>query len=158
THPPTREPLPIPRRELFGKLAAVVQPLYRDEGSPLSPGRVVADLAAAIGDGGLVVADPGPAGFWVARAFPTSELGSVLVPATVAPGLAAAAAVAAKLRLPQRRVVAVTAAPLDPAAERLIEEGRRLGVGFLLEVWGDEGVTSADEHADAVALALEAGE
>ena len=111
--PPVREPASIEPTELFGRLAAVVQPLYRSGDFPLSPGRVVAEVAAAVAEGGFVAADPGRTGLWMARAFPTSELGSVLVPATVAAGVATAAALVVKLRQPDRRVVAMTTAPLD---------------------------------------------
>jgi hypothetical protein len=63
------------RPPLYDALAAVVQPLYTAEKTPPSPARVLADLAAA---GERVVARPGTrTAFWVARAFPTSELGQV---------------------------------------------------------------------------------
>jgi len=75
---------------LYARLAAVAQPGYVDPSVPLHPARAVAAARAALPDGGLVSADPGVAGLWFARAFPTSVLGSVLVPATRAPGIAAA--------------------------------------------------------------------
>jgi hypothetical protein len=63
------------RPPLYEALAAVVQPLYQSEKSPPSPARLLADLAAT---GERVVARPGTrTAFWVARAFPTSELGQV---------------------------------------------------------------------------------
>jgi len=147
----------LERTELFGRLAAVVQPLYRSDTFPLSPGRVVADVAAAVVEGGFVAADPGAAGLWVARAFPTSELGSVLVPATVAEGVATAAALLAKLRQPDRRVVAVTTAPLDETTRALLAEAERLGAGVVVEVWGEDGeLATVDEHAEALARGLAA--
>jgi thiamine pyrophosphate-dependent acetolactate synthase large subunit-like protein len=153
--PPVRDLKPVGRTELFGLLAAVVQPLYRSDIVPLSPGRVVADLAAAVAEGGFVAADPGPAGLWVARAFPTSELGSVLVPATRAEGVATAAALVAKLRQPDRRVAAVTTAPLDDTTRALVGEAERLGAGVVVEAWGEEGdIGTVDEHADALARGL----
>jgi thiamine pyrophosphate-dependent enzyme len=145
----------IGRTELYGRLAAVVQPLYRSGDFPLSPGRAVADLAAGVAEGGFVAADPGPAGLWVGRAFPTSALGSVLVPATVAEGAATAAALVAKLRQPDRRVVAVTTAPLDDTTRALVAEAERLGAGLVVEAWGEEGeLGGVDEHAEALALGL----
>jgi thiamine pyrophosphate-dependent acetolactate synthase large subunit-like protein len=73
----------IERPELYERLAAVVQPLAVSEKTPPSPARVLAELATS---GAPVVAEPGtPTAFWVARAFPTSELGQVTfaTPATI---------------------------------------------------------------------------
>src|SRR5690606_22636589 len=67
------------RPALYDAIAAVVGPMYSEPGTP--PARAAA-LAAALPPGGLVVAEPGLVGFWVARTFPTSEAGSVAVPAT----------------------------------------------------------------------------
>jgi sugar/nucleoside kinase (ribokinase family) len=83
----------------------------------------------------VVVVDPGPAGFWMARTFPTSELGSVVVPATVAPGFAAAAALVAGLR--GRPAVAVTTAPSDETTGSVLEAARRRGVGVDLRSWDE---------------------
>jgi thiamine pyrophosphate-dependent acetolactate synthase large subunit-like protein len=69
----------VERPALYTALAAVVGPLYEQPGSP--PARAAA-LAAALPDGGLVVAEPGLVGFWIARTFPTAAPGSVVVPAT----------------------------------------------------------------------------
>jgi hypothetical protein len=66
------------RPPLYTALAAVVGPLYDVPGSP--PARAAA-LAASLPAGGVVVAAPGLVGFWIARTFPTSVPGSVLVPA-----------------------------------------------------------------------------
>ena len=72
----------LERPELYTALAAVVGPMYEQPGSP--PARAAA-LAAALPPGGLVVAEPGLVGFWIARTFPTSVPGSVVVPATGGP-------------------------------------------------------------------------
>lgn len=69
----------IEPNDLYTRLADVIQPLYRSVKSPPSPARVLTDLAAARPDGAVVAARPGLTGFWVARAFPTTELGSVVV-------------------------------------------------------------------------------
>jgi hypothetical protein len=121
----------VPRRPpLYDKLAAAVGPLYDVVDSPAFAARA---LAASLPVGGLVAADPGPAGFWIARTFPTSELGSVVVPATVARGFAAAAAIVAGLD--GRRAVAVTTAPVDAETDAL------LGLAAApvdLRVWGSD--------------------
>lgn len=69
----------LDRPPLYTELAAVVGPMYEQPGSP--PWRAAA-LAASLPPGGLVVGEPGLAGFWLARTFPTTEPGSVCVPAT----------------------------------------------------------------------------
>jgi thiamine pyrophosphate-dependent acetolactate synthase large subunit-like protein len=82
---------------LYAALSAVAQPGYVDNRFPYHPARVVATLREQLPSGGVVAADPGRAGLWVARTFPTTELGSVVVPATGAPGTAAAIAACAAL-------------------------------------------------------------
>ena len=68
-------PAAIEPNRLFAEVAAVVQPLYRSDKEPPSPARVLYDLATA---GDPVVARPGTlTAFWVGRAYPTTELGTV---------------------------------------------------------------------------------
>lgn len=64
------------RPALYTALAAVVGPMYERPESP--PARAAA-LAASLTDGAVVVARPGLVGFWIARTFPTSRPGSVLI-------------------------------------------------------------------------------
>ena len=72
----------LDRPALYTELAAVVGPLYRHDGSPAAR---AAALAAALAPGGIVVAEPGLVGFWIARTFPTEVPGSVVVPASGGP-------------------------------------------------------------------------
>ncbi|MBI2167896.1 MAG: hypothetical protein HYU28_00110 [Actinobacteria bacterium] len=119
-------PLPAGKPErppLYTRLAEVVQPLYASDRVPLSPARAVADLEAALPEGGVVFADPGLAGFWVARTFPTSELGSVQVPAVAEPGFAAWGALNAGTR--GRPAVAVTRDPYDLATDEAVAYARQ---------------------------------
>ena len=86
--------------QLYPKLAAIAQPGYASEIVPLHPARAVVDLGAVLPPGGLVAADPGMAGLWVARTFPTPALSPgeprrVVVPARVEPGAAMTLAIAA---------------------------------------------------------------
>lgn len=69
----------LERPALYTRLAAVVGPLYERAGSAAAR---AAAIAAALEPGGLVVAEPGLAGFWIARTFPTERPGTVLVPAS----------------------------------------------------------------------------
>ncbi|MHB8669870.1 MAG: hypothetical protein ACYDAD_04800 [Acidimicrobiales bacterium] len=144
------------RPELFRILAELVQPLYSATASPMNPARAVLELQGVLGAGETLVADPGPAGLWVARAFPTRQLGSVVVPATVGRGFAAAAAAAGQLR--GRSLIGVTTAPLDRATEDTLEEARRLGVDLVIVVWTpDSGSAPYGDLAGAVASARAAG-
>jgi thiamine pyrophosphate-dependent acetolactate synthase large subunit-like protein len=129
--PPTRTP---ERPALYRELSAALASHYTSDDVPLRPARAAGDLAAALPAGALVAADPGPAGLWVARAFPTTEPGSVVVPATVAPGFAVAAAFVAALD--GRPAVAVTTDPIDRESELLLDLARALDVPIVVEVWG----------------------
>ena len=143
-----------PSNRLYPQLAAVVQRLSPSAQVPLSPARAVADLRAALPPGGVIAADPGLAGLWVARTFPTTDARSIGVPATVAPGYAAAAALAA--RLDGRPAIAVTTAPVDAMTARVLELAAALGVGFPLELWAREGrLARADDHRVDVQAALD---
>ena len=123
-----------PGRRSTPTLSAVVGPAYASDETPLHPARATRDLGELRPPGGLVVADPGPAGFWVARAFPTTEPGSVLVPATDAPGTAAAAALLGGLA-GGRPALGVTTLPLDPMTEAVLDLARGLEVALTLEAW-----------------------
>jgi hypothetical protein len=129
-------PEPLPPNELYSRLAAIAQPGYTDDRFPRHPARAVADLRAVLGPGALLTADPGLAGLWVARTFATTEPGSVVVPATAEPGLAAAIALAGALD--DRHAIAVTHAPVDEWTAAITELAAKMAARFRLEVWGDE--------------------
>ena len=144
----------VPERPpLYALLAEVVQPLFASDAVPLLPCRAVADLLAVLPSGGVVFADPGLAGFWVARSFPTSELGSVVVPAVDEPGFAAWSALHAARS--GRAAIAVTRDPYDLATDEALAYAAATGIPFVLCVWGVGSLSSADDHrarlADAVA-------
>jgi hypothetical protein len=144
------------RTRLYRELSAALGPTYTDDSVPLSPARAAADLAATVPPGGLVAADPGPAGLWVARAFPTSEPGSVVVPSLPVRGFAAAAAVVGGLR--GRPVVGVVTDPLDDTSRALLELAGRWQVPVVLEVWGaDEDLPGAAAHPARLRAAMAAG-
>jgi hypothetical protein len=114
-------------------------------------------LSGALPDRGFVVADPGPAGCWVARAFPTSIAGSVVVPATREEGFAAAAALVAALE--DRPAVAVTDEEgLGPVTDALVELAGSLGIPLPLQVWsGDGPPVTPEEHVALLAEELTGG-
>ena len=103
-----------------------------------------------------MTADPGPAGLWVARALPTTEPGSVVVPSSRAPGAAVALALVAGLD--QRPAFAVTTEPFDPTTEALVELGLVWNSPTVLVAWGaDVVLPSADAHLAALRAARREG-
>lgn len=146
------------RPPLYDTIAAVVTPLYESDRVPLTAPRAALHLSGALPDRGVVVADPGPAGFWIARTFPTSFPGSVCVPATGGAGFAAAAAVVC--RLEGRPVLAVSdqvggVDGLDDTSAALLELAEALDLGVALQLWGPEGsLDSSTAHVELLAEAL----
>jgi len=141
----------IPMPPLRTELARVTQEGWSSATTPLAPSLVTRHYAQALGSGGLVAADPGVAGFWVARTFATTELGGVQVPAGGAAGFAVACAVVARLRSPCRPVLAVVDGPLreatDEPTEATLAAAAGLGVAVPLAVWDDDGrALDPDEH------------
>ena len=138
---PEPESVPEPP-PLYRLLSAALADRYTSDDVPLAPARAAADLSAALPDGGLVAADPGPAGLWIARSFPTLVPGSVVVPAARQPGFAAAAALVAALdgRAGHRG----RHRPGRPRDRRPCSTWPRPGQRpIVLEVWGGDGPLDA---------------
>jgi hypothetical protein len=72
----------LERPPLYTRLSEVVGRLYESEAVVPPAAQLCRSLASKLPDGGVVVAEPGLVGYWVARTFPTSVPGSVIVPAT----------------------------------------------------------------------------
>jgi hypothetical protein len=144
-----------PYPALYGELSAALAPLYDSEASPLTPARAARDLSLVRPAGALVAADPGPAGLWIARTFPTTEPGSVIVPSRRADGFAVAAAMVCSLE--GRRAIAVTTSPFDPVTDALVELAGLVGSELVLCEWGaDEVWSDARAHKVALRSALDA--
>lgn len=133
---------PIDVPPLRPALAAVTQAGWAAPSPPVAPSRVTWHYGN-LGPGALVAADPGVAGYWVARTLPTVELGSVVVPAERAPGFAAACCIVARLRSPGRPVLAVC----DEVPRAVLDAAAGLGVAVPVEVWSPDGdALDADAH------------
>jgi hypothetical protein len=129
------------------RLAAVTQAGWAASGVPLMPSLVTQHYARVLGDGGFVAADPGTAGYWVARTFATTRLGSVSVPAAPILGWAAACATVARLSAPLRPVLAVVDGPIDSTTAAVLGAATDLGVDVGVEAWTPDGpALGADEH------------
>ena len=135
----------IPTNDLYGRIAAIAQPGYVDESFPRHPARAVKDLKQSLGPETIVFGDPGPAGLWLARTFPTDRPGSICVPAVARPGIAAALALGAlSLGLD---VVAVTTDPMDEVTRAVMDVAPSR---LRLECWGDDvDWTATHELVDA---------
>ena len=149
-------PTPPPQPEMFTVMWNLAQPLYKLEAAPLNPARAASDIVAALGPDGVICAEAGRSGWWVARTVPTTRLGSVQVPAGREPeavGTAYGRASAGIL------AVAVVDAPLDSVSEDFIDAARELGYTLVVEVWGDEDgePLDAEAHQQRVRDALAAG-
>jgi hypothetical protein len=129
------------------RLAAVTQAGWAAPGVPLMPSRVTRHYAQVLGESGLVAADPGTAGYWVARTFATTRLRSVLVPAAPVEGWAAACVLVARLVSPLRPALAVVDGGVGERASAVLAEATRCGVGIGIEAWDPEGEPAeADQH------------
>jgi hypothetical protein len=135
---------------LRAALATVTQQGWAVDAGPLAPTRVTLHYGQCFGTGGLVAADPGVSGYWVARTLATTELGAVQVPAERdAGGFAPACALAARLRRPSRSVLAVVDGPPSPAVRAVLEAADQLGISLPLEVWDPSGPALAPaDHVD----------
>lgn len=146
------------RPPLYAAIAGVVTPLYESDQVPLTAPRAALHLSGALPDRGIVVADPGAAGFWIARTLPTSFPGSVCVPATFTPGFAAAAALICALE--GRPCLAVSDQAggidgIDDTSAAVLELAETLERPVALQLWGPEGsLDSSTAHVELLAAAL----
>lgn len=145
-------PEPPPTTELYARLSRIAQPGYVDDRVPLHPARAVGDLRDALPARGVITADPGLAGLWVARTFPTTEPGTVVVPAIATPGIATALALLAALRgLP---AFAATTEPLHHSTLALLEVATELGAALVVDVWSAGGpIRRAGDHLEQLQAA-----
>jgi hypothetical protein len=129
-------------------LAAVTQSGWASTAVPMAPSRVTRHYADVVEAGGVVAADPGIAGYWVARTLATTRPASVHVPAaTGVGGFAVAVAVVSRLRRPWRPALAVVDGPASDAVAEVVDAGRRLGVAVGVEAWDPEGPPlGPDDH------------
>jgi len=150
-----------PANELYPRLAAVAQPGYRDDKVPLHPARATADLGAVLPAGGLVVGEPGVAGLWLARTFPTPALAPgeprrVVVPAGPEAGVSVRIAIEAARA--GRPAIAVTAAYGADAVHATIEAATPKPLDIVIVVWGSRGeLDDADDHRARLERALATG-
>lgn len=144
-----RSPQSIEMPPLRTRLTEVTQRGWASTAVPIPPSLATRNLGAVIGARGLLTADGGHAGYWVARTYATTGLGTVIVPADVRPGLALACAAVARLRNPARPVLTITDGPWTDVQASVTDAAAQLGVALAVERWEPDGdVLTADAHAE----------
>lgn len=149
----TRRELAMP--PLRARLAAVTEEGWRQTARPLAPSAVTRNYAWCTTGRGFVAADPGTAGFWIARTLPTTRVGEARVPGrprTEGFGVACAlVARMARFERPGARVLAVADAPLCERSAELLELAGSWEVPLAVELWDPDGPSlSAEAHLDRV--------
>jgi acetolactate synthase-1/2/3 large subunit len=110
-----------------------------DDSFPLKPQRIVADTRAALGRRDIVLADTGAVKMWMARLYPTYEPNTCLVSnglSTMA--FALPGAIAAKLALPERRVLAAVGDGAFLMNSQEIETAVRERIPLTVLIWQDD--------------------
>ncbi|QXJ21060.1 acetolactate synthase large subunit [Actinomadura graeca] len=109
-----------------------------EDGHPISPRRIVADIRAAMGRDDIVLADTGAVKMWMARLYPTYEPNTLLVSNGLSSmGFAVPGAIAAKLARPDRKVLAATGDGAFLMNSQELETAVRENVPITVLVWDD---------------------
>lgn len=112
----------------------------QDDGFPLKPQRIVADLRQALPAGSIVVCDVGAHKMWMARQYPCENPNTCIISNGFASmGIAVPGAVAAKLNAQDKKVVAVTGDAGFLMNSQEIETAMREGVAIVILIWRDGG-------------------
>ncbi len=134
---------------LYTRISSIAQAGYVDTSTPRHPARAVMDLKQSLRSDARVTAQPGPAGLWVARTFPTDRMGSVIVPAYDRPGVGAAVGIASALQ--GTETVCVVHAPIDAYTRGIVDAADEHELPLRLAVWG--GDVNWDRTEDLIAAA-----
>ncbi|GAA4086384.1 acetolactate synthase large subunit [Actinomadura miaoliensis] len=126
-------------RKIRELLHAELEQGRAEDGFPLSPRRVVADIRAAMGRHDIVLADTGAVKMWMARLYPTYEPNTLLVSNGLSSmGFSVPGAIAAKLAHPDRRVLAATGDGAFLMNSQELETAVRENVPITVLIWEDE--------------------
>jgi len=110
-----------------------------DDRFPLKPQRIVADTRAALARSDIVLADTGAVKMWMARLYPTFEPNTCLVSNGLSTmGFALPGALAAKLAVPHRRVLAAVGDGAFLMNAQEIETAVREQIPLTVLIWQDD--------------------
>ncbi|NKZ03686.1 acetolactate synthase large subunit [Actinomadura latina] len=109
-----------------------------EDGHPLSPRRIVADIRAAMGRSDIVLADTGAVKMWMARMYPTYEPNTLIVSNGLSSmGFSVPGAIAAKLARPDRAVLAATGDGAFLMNSQELETAVRENIPITVLIWDD---------------------
>ncbi|HEX9987542.1 MAG TPA: acetolactate synthase large subunit [Chloroflexia bacterium] len=110
-----------------------------DDSMPVKPQRVIWEMRQALSDEDILVSDVGAHKVWLALHYPTGKPNTVIISNGFATmGIAVPGGLAARLALPERKVVAVSGDGGFLMNSQELETARRLGVAYVNVVWTDE--------------------
>ncbi|MBF6614337.1 MAG: acetolactate synthase large subunit [Chloroflexi bacterium] len=109
-----------------------------DDSVPMKPQRVIWELRQALGDDDILVSDVGAHKLWLALLYPAGKPNSVVISNGFATmGIAVPGGLAAKLAMPERKVVAVSGDGGFLMNSQELETARRLRLPYVNVVWTD---------------------
>lgn len=112
---------------------------YKDDKNfPLKPQKIIYDLRKALADDDILISDVGAHKIWLCRLYPTYSPNTFIVSnGYAAMGIALPGAIAAKIAMPERRVVAATGDGGFLMNLQELETAVRLGLDFVILIFND---------------------
>ncbi len=119
-------------------LVAELEESRRDQSFPVKPQRLLHELRAAMAAEDILISDVGAHKLWIARLYPCEQPNTCIISNGFASmGIALPGAVAAKLLLPHRKVVAVTGDGGFLMNSQELETAVRLGLSVVTVICND---------------------
>jgi acetolactate synthase-1/2/3 large subunit len=126
--------------ELHAALLSEMSRFASDDAFPLRPQRILSDLRRALDPDDLIISDVGAHKIWVARMYSAERPNTCLMSNGFASmGISVPGALAAKMLLPEHKVVAVTGDGGFLLNSQELETAAREGVPFVVLIWNDHG-------------------
>jgi acetolactate synthase-1/2/3 large subunit len=133
-------PLLAAHPELVPPARPAEDPRRHNDGFPMLPQRIIADLESVLGPDDLVISDVGAHKLWVAKRLAARRPNTVIISnGFAAMGIGLPGAIAAKLARPERRVVAVTGDGGFLMNVQELETAVRLRLAFVVLIFRDDG-------------------
>jgi acetolactate synthase-1/2/3 large subunit len=127
-------------RPLRDALIAEMDACRNDDGYPVKPQKIIWELRTALDLNDIVICDVGAHKMWMARMFRCEVPNTCVVSNGFASmGIALPGAIAAKLAMPDRKVVAVTGDAGFLMNVQELETAVRIGTSLVVLVWNDNG-------------------
>ena len=115
-----------------------LQACENDQGFPVKPQKIVADLRRALATEDIAISDVGAHKMWMARMYKAEAPNTCIISNGFASmGIALPGAIAAKLTYPDRKVVAVTGDAGFLMNCQELETAVRLGLQLVVLIWND---------------------